>query len=150
MTENTKLAIDIAKKLRLCFDSHYNEIANNIDFQFKSFPNNSCEGASALLGGLLRNKLNTEDVFIVNIYSQYLRGEHYFVEFEGLYYDLTFDQFGVDKKIIIAEDKKYLDSITTNRLSRMRVTNFLDDFYLQSENNKFNTELALKNLNYHI
>lgn len=150
MTENTKLAIDIAEKLRKCFDEHYNEIARNIDFQFHTFPHNSCEGASVLLGGVLRRKINTEEIFIINIYSHTLRGQHYFVEFEDLYYDLTFDQFGLNKDIIIGEEKKYLDSITTKTYSKIKVIDFLNEFYLQSENNKFNTEQAIQNLMYHI
>ncbi|MEQ5130543.1 hypothetical protein [Morganella morganii] len=150
MTENTKLAIDIAKKLRKCFDEHYNEIARNIDFPFHAFPHNSCEGASALLGGVLRMKLNTEEIFIINIYSSTLRGEHYFVEFEGLYYDLTFDQFNLDKNIIIGEEKEYLDSITDKTHSRIKVIDFLNGFYQWSDNNKFNTEQAIQNLMHHI
>ena len=150
MAEKTKLAIHIAKKLRKCFDEYYNEIARNINFPFHAFPHNSCEGASALLGGVLSRKLNTEEIFIINIYSSTLSGEHYFVEFEELYYDLTFDQFKLGKGIIIAEEKEYLDSITTKSISTRKVIDFLNEFYLEGENHKFNTEQAIKNLMYHI
>ncbi|EPG6063881.1 hypothetical protein [Proteus mirabilis] len=125
MTENTKLAIDIARKLRTHLTKHHGEIAAKYNFMLHQFPVNSCEPSSILLGGLLSEYLNSNEVFIIKVDSNKIGGMHFFVEFENLYYDLTSDQFEFIDNVIIAEDKESLFNLQYTIEFKKNFTDFI-------------------------
>jgi hypothetical protein len=88
--------IKLAKNIRDFCEMYRCEI----DMQgFSSFPKNSCQGASLLLGMMLQENKPLSDVM-------YVKGEdyngccHYWLEVDGLIFDITADQFeGIDRPI---------------------------------------------------
>jgi hypothetical protein len=85
--------IDSSKKVRDFF-----EIANrNIDLpNFWRFPTDSCEGASLFLGNILKELFPESKVAYIKGYNPSGR-IHFWLNVDGLIFDITADQFpGVD------------------------------------------------------
>ncbi|WP_080157527.1 hypothetical protein [Photobacterium piscicola] len=81
--------INLSKCIRIFCETYKDEI----DMQgFRSFPKNSCQGASILLGMMLKEKYPSSQVI-------YVKGEdtnnycHYWLEVDGFIFDITADQF---------------------------------------------------------
>lgn len=78
----------LARSTRSVFELHY-ESLTGLPF-FTSFPLNSCQGASVVFGMLLPTQ---HTVAVVKGDTRDRRESHYWLEIDGLVYDLTLDQF---------------------------------------------------------
>jgi len=81
--------INLSKSIRKFCEMY----KDDIEMQgFRSFPKNSCQGASILLGMMLKEKHPSSQVI-------YVKGEdannycHYWLEVDSLIFDITADQF---------------------------------------------------------
>jgi hypothetical protein len=81
--------INLSKSIRIFFETYKDEIEMQ---GFTAFPKNSCQGASLLLGMMLREKFPSSKI-------AYVKGAdinsfcHYWLEVDGLVFDITADQF---------------------------------------------------------
>jgi len=88
---------DVAKQFRAIFEAEHPNI--KLPF-FESFPDNCCEGASSFLAFYFMDKFPLKDVYVIHGKSSDGHENHYWVEIDGLIYDLTADQFDeVDEPI---------------------------------------------------
>ncbi|WP_429220242.1 hypothetical protein [Aeromonas veronii] len=81
----------LARSTRSVFELHY-ESLTGLPF-FTSFPLNCCQGASVVFGMLVKLLPTQHTVTVVKGDSKDGRESHYWLEVDGLVYDLTLDQF---------------------------------------------------------
>ena len=81
----------LARSTRSVFEPHY-ESLTGLPF-FTSFPLNSCQGASVVFGMLVMLLPTQHTVAVVKGDTRDRRESHYWLEIDGLVYDLTLDQF---------------------------------------------------------
>ncbi|MFM1686791.1 hypothetical protein [Aeromonas salmonicida] len=81
----------LARATRLVFEQHY-ESLTGLPF-FTSFPLNCCQGASVVFGMLAMLLPTQHTVTVVKGDTRDGRESHYWLEIDGLVYDLTLDQF---------------------------------------------------------
>ncbi len=140
MTENHN---DIATSLRIFFEKYRDEI----DMQgFSTFPVNSCQGASLLLGMMLQERSPSSQI-------DYVKGEdknsfcHYWLEVDGLVFDITADQFKDVGRTIYGETSQPLLA-RFPMLTRTTISEELlvSDITTQTYNNtmKVNLDLHLR------
>ena len=114
----------IANKVRdaLIEEGALDTLASPIDSESKripflhKFPNDCCEHASYLLGGVI-NKLHPNSSVLL-VTGKYKNIEHYWLLIDGLLYDLTIDQFpGISAPLIGANiNNQHTTSISTNNI----------------------------------
>ncbi|MCX7132164.1 hypothetical protein [Aeromonas sp.] len=81
----------LARSTRSVFELHY-ESLTGLPF-FTSFPLNCCQGASVVFGMLVKLLPTQHTVTVVKGDTRDGRESHYWLEVDGLIYDLTLDQF---------------------------------------------------------
>lgn len=81
----------LARSTRSVFELHY-ESLTGLPF-FTSFPLNCCQGASVVFGMLVSLLPTQHMVTVVKGDTRDRRESHYWLEIDGLIYDLTLDQF---------------------------------------------------------
>lgn len=81
----------LARSTRSVFELHY-ESLTGLPF-FTSFPLNCCQGASVVFGMLVSLLPTQHTVTVVKGDTRDRRESHYWLEIDGLIYDLTLDQF---------------------------------------------------------
>ncbi|WP_421347110.1 hypothetical protein [Aeromonas veronii] len=81
----------LARSTRSVFEQHY-ESLTGLPF-FTSFPLNCCQGASVVFGMLVKLLPTQHTVTVVKGDTRDGRESHYWLEIDGLVYDLTLDQF---------------------------------------------------------
>ena len=82
--------VDIAKKFRNIYEVE----KGNLELPcFRDFPKNCCEGASNFFAFYLMDKFPHKDVQVVHGTNEDNSENHFWVEVDGLIYDLTVDQF---------------------------------------------------------
>ncbi|WP_421212090.1 hypothetical protein [Aeromonas enteropelogenes] len=81
----------LARSTRSVFELHY-ESLTGLPF-FTSFPLNCCQGASVVFGMLVKLLPTQHTVTVVKGDTRDRRESHYWLEVDGLVYDLTLDQF---------------------------------------------------------
>ncbi|MGL6624626.1 hypothetical protein [Aeromonas jandaei] len=81
----------LARSTRSVFELHY-ESLTGLPF-FTSFPLNCCQGASVVFGMLVKLLPTQHTVTVVKGDTSDGRESHYWLEVDGLVYDLTLDQF---------------------------------------------------------
>ncbi|MCX2497901.1 hypothetical protein OQ486_13930 [Plesiomonas shigelloides] len=81
----------LARSTRSVFEQHY-ESLTGLPF-FTIFPLNCCQGASVVFGMLVKLLPTQHTVTVVKGDTRDRRGAHYWLEVDGLVYDLTLDQF---------------------------------------------------------
>ncbi|MFM5439512.1 hypothetical protein ACET9K_08645 [Aeromonas enteropelogenes] len=81
----------LARSTRSVFELHY-ESLTGLPF-FTSFPLNCCQGASVVFGMLVKLLPTQHTVTVVKGDTRDGRESHYWLEVDGLVYDLTLDQF---------------------------------------------------------
>jgi hypothetical protein len=81
----------LARSTRSVFELHY-ESLTGLPF-FTSFPLNCCQGASVVFGMLVSLLPTQNTVIVVKGDTRDRRESHYWLEIDGLVYDLTLDQF---------------------------------------------------------
>ncbi|WP_339010162.1 hypothetical protein [Aeromonas popoffii] len=81
----------LARSTRSVFEQHY-ESLTGLPF-FTSFPLNCCQGATVVFGMLVKLLPTQHTVTVVKGDTRDGRESHYWVEIDGLVYDLTLDQF---------------------------------------------------------
>lgn len=81
----------LARSTRSVFELHY-ESLTGLPF-FTSFPLNCCQGASVVFGMLVKLLPTQHTVTVVKGDTRDGRESHYWIEVDGLIYDLTLDQF---------------------------------------------------------
>lgn len=85
-----KNLVDVAIQFRSIFEAEHCNI--ELPF-FEGFPDNCCEGASSFLAFYLMDKFPKKDIYVIHGKSSDGYENHYWVEIDGLIYDLTADQF---------------------------------------------------------
>ncbi|WP_429092824.1 hypothetical protein [Aeromonas veronii] len=81
----------LARSTRSVFEQHY-ESLTGLPF-FTCFPLNCCQGASVVFGMLVSLLPTQHMVAAVKGDTRDRRESHYWLEIDGLVYDLTLDQF---------------------------------------------------------
>ncbi|TFF70834.1 hypothetical protein DRM94_20860 [Aeromonas taiwanensis] len=81
----------LARSTRSVFELHH-ESLTGLPF-FTSFPLNCCQGASVVFGVLVSLLPTQHMVTVVKGDTRDRRESHYWLEIDGLIYDLTLDQF---------------------------------------------------------
>ncbi|HDO1322689.1 TPA: hypothetical protein P2R03_004248 [Aeromonas veronii] len=81
----------LARSTRSVFELHY-ESLTGLPF-FTSFPLNCCQGASVVFGMLVKLLPTQHTVTVVKGDTRDGSESHYWLEVDGLVYDLTLDQF---------------------------------------------------------
>ncbi|MBL0640564.1 hypothetical protein JD527_17310 [Aeromonas veronii] len=81
----------LARSTRSVFELHH-ESLTGLPF-FTSFPLNCCQGASVVFGMLVSLLPTQHMVTVVKGDTRDRRESHYWLEIDGLIYDLTLDQF---------------------------------------------------------
>lgn len=81
---------NIAKQVRKIFVEEKDDL--NIPF-FYSFPKNCCQGASCFFALILQDTCPDKTIMVVHGTDEDEPEHHFWVEVEGLVYDLTADQF---------------------------------------------------------
>ncbi|HCT1397827.1 TPA: hypothetical protein OT834_002055 [Morganella morganii] len=147
MHKQITIATDISIKLRRYLECNHRNIAGKYRLMLNQFPRNSCEPTSIFLGSLFSKNFGSDNVFIINIDCKKIEGMHFFVEFDKLYYDLTFDQFDFCQDIIIAGDKSPFDGIIHDILYRKNFADFISEYKNSPYNNKELIQLALEEIN---
>jgi hypothetical protein len=82
--------IEFSKNIRSVFENKKDQI--DLPF-FYSFPKNSCESAACFHALLVRDKFKNAQVEIVHGYNHAEDENHYWLEVDGLVFDITCDQF---------------------------------------------------------
>ncbi|OUR63452.1 hypothetical protein A9Q74_01010 [Colwellia sp. 39_35_sub15_T18] len=119
---------DIAKQFRDVFEAEHTNI--KLPF-FDDFPDNCCEGASCFLAFYFMAKFPKKDVFVIHGKSSDGYENHYWVEVDGLIYDLTADQFDeVDKPIFGAKSHLMSSwfSVTSSQFASCFFSDYADKF----------------------
>lgn len=119
---------EIAKQFRKIFEAEHANI--KLPF-FEDFPDNCCEGASCFLAFYFMDKFPEKDVFVIHGQSSDGYENHYWVEVDGLIYDLTADQFDeVDKPIYSAKSHplSYWFSTTSNQFASCFFGDYAEKF----------------------
>lgn len=81
--------IEICNKIRLLYELG----KDTIDLpHFRSFPKNSCEGASLFLGAYLKEIFPSSNIVYVKGYDKH-GSIHFWLEIDGKVFDPTLDQF---------------------------------------------------------
>lgn len=98
--------MDEIKSLAHRYRSVYEKFHNELEIPFFSgFPKNCCEGASFFFGYCISTLFPRNDVEIIKGVRQY-NGHteyHFWIEVDGLIYDLTADQFNCTSLPVIGE-----------------------------------------------
>ncbi|MFM4921211.1 hypothetical protein [Aeromonas dhakensis] len=81
----------LARSTRSVFELHHDNLTG-LPF-FTSFPLNCCQGATVVFGMLVKLLPTQHTVTVVKGDTRDGRESHYWLEIDGLVYDLTLDQF---------------------------------------------------------
>ena len=105
--------VELAQKIRLIYEKANFEGFSLFMGSFQ-FPKNSCEGASRVFAYVVNKCYPSCNVQVVEGYDFPTNERHYWVQIDGLIYDLTCDQFSGFSSPIIGESKTPLSKKYNN------------------------------------
>ncbi|XPF93219.1 hypothetical protein ACM9HF_14475 [Colwellia sp. RE-S-Sl-9] len=114
--------IKFSKNIRCIFESKKDQI--DLPF-FYSFPKNSCQSATCFHAILVREKF--QHMQVVHGYNREGDENHYWLEVEGLVFDITCDQFETIS-IPIYGVKAHPMAAYFNHVNRFSVVNFVVNY----------------------
>ena len=106
------------------------------------FPFNSCETTSLLFGKLIRDAFPSKEVYFVDGFFQNSRERHFWIEIQGLCFDLTADQFKEIDFIFYGDEiNKHNKYFSTNSKTNIDTQLLENDFYT-SKKQQFETAIS--------